>query len=108
MYESTMRTIEEITEEKYGQAIRLILDSGIPIQKEEAFWIATKMKELMLEALIEMSTAIPRISEDPNRLHCYNGKSVIGRHKLNGRLVHIAQIFSENGIKYYTEGKREE
>lgn len=102
-----MRDIDEIIGEKHGMTARMLVDSGIPLKKEEIFYISDKVKEFILEALIELSAGIPRVSEDPTRLHCYNHKSVVGRHIVDGKSRHIAQIFTNNGTVYYTDGKRE-
>lgn len=103
-----MRSIEEILEEKHRIALRTTLDSGIPLQKAEAIYLADKFKEIMLEALIEMTTALPRVPNYENRIHCFDNKSVAGRHLVDGQWRRIAQLFSEDGsVIYYTDAKRE-
>jgi hypothetical protein len=103
-----MRSLNEVKEEKTNQVIRAFYDSGIPLRKDEVYLLANKAAAIFESGLIEVSTAIPRISEDRKRIQAYNGKSVDGYHLIHGVFTRITQIFNADGtVNYYTDGKKE-
>lgn len=102
-----MRNVKTIKEELEQKVVRAFLDSGMALQKSECIWLAKVAADIFSEGLVELATAIPKISEDPMRLHAYNGKSITGRHIVDGKVRRITQIFNDSGTVYYTDAKRE-
>lgn len=102
-----MENIKKIKKEKEVLIERKLIDSGLPLTSEEIHWIAVQASDIFESALIEVMTRIPRTGENLYKLVCHGSSSIDGKHPVNGKWLRITQIFTDSGVKYYTNGKEE-
>lgn len=102
-----MKEVKEIKKEKEVKLANKLIESGLPLTSDEINWIARQASNIFEEALIAMVTRIPRTGENLTRLVCHGNSSIDGKHPINGKWLRITQIFTDKGVEYYTQGKRE-
>lgn len=102
-----MENIKKIKKEKEELIVLKLIDSGIPLTSAEINWIARQVSNIYEAALIEVMTRIPRTGENLYKIVCHGNSSVDGKHPINGKMTRITQIFTDKGVEYYTNGKRE-
>lgn len=108
-----MRNIEQIVDEKVGILVRAYLDSGLPLSKDECFWLANKAKDQIRAAIAECLIPVPRTILDSEndgyrtRIKDYDNRCIHGYHIVDGHRRLITQVLTLDGILYWTDGKRE-